>query len=33
MEKSNRSVVKAAADPELDPPGTQLGAFKFLGVP
>ena len=32
-EKSYRFVVNAAADPELDPPGTQPGAFKLVGVP
>ena len=29
IEKSQRLVVKAAADPELDPPGTHPGAFKL----
>ena len=33
IEKSYKSVVKAAADPELEPPGTQPKAFRFIGVP
>ena len=33
IEKSYKFVVSAAADPELDPPGTQPGAFKLAGVP
>ena len=33
IEKSYLLEVIAAADPELEPPGTQFGAFKFLGVP
>ena len=33
IEKSYKFVVNAAAEPELDPPGTHPGAFRLVGVP